>query len=243
MKFLLSISLIATAVIFNSCDSACCQDLSLSTLGVRGNQTPVPIIAGIPAEITCGTTVIADGRPSYDPDGQIVQYNWTIDNIDSSQLTSMSITLPCDNQAHKICLEVVDDKNASQEVCRFVTVVDQMVNINKSGRSVKEAACNLVPKITFEKVDSTHYEFHCNESSDNGTPLDKQTANECQWFITKTFTDGGVQHIPASKGSVKPIDIDPETFKAMDVTLSVQNAQCEKSMTERFFLPEKGLFN
>ena len=202
---------------------------------IKGNQTPVPIIIGVPVKVTCGETITADGRPSYDPDGQILQYNWSVDTLKNGQFDALSLTLPCDNQPHEICLEVTDNKNASQKVCQSVTVVEKKP-------PVKDTTCNIVPKITYEETDRLQYKFYCNQTTYNGTPIDQQTANECQWLAKKTFTDGTSQDIPTSKGSVKWINIDPTIFKSMDLTLIVKNDQCEKAITEHFILPKNSQY-
>ena len=232
MKFFLSVSLISAAVLFNACDSSCCQNVVLTkSVEIKGNQTPVPVITGVPVEVACGEKITADGTQSYDPDGQILQYSWTVDNLENGQFDAFSLTLPCDNQPHNICLKVTDNKNASQEVCQSVTVVE-----NKP--PVKETACDLVPKITFEKADEMQYKFYCNQSTYNGNPIDQQTSNKCQWLAKKTFTDGTSQDIHGLKGPVKWINIDPEIFKSMDLTLTVKNEQCEKTITEHYLLPQ-----
>ncbi|RUM65278.1 MAG: hypothetical protein DSZ05_06455 [Sulfurospirillum sp.] len=233
MKLLLNVVLITIVLFIAGCESSCCENVLLTqSVEIRGNQTPVPIIKGVPTSIVCGSTITADGRGSYDLDGSIVHHIWVIDGIRQNTSSSVSTTtLPCDNKVHKICLTVTDDKNASQKVC-------QQVRVNRQNALLSNP-CDLDPKVTFEKVNNTQkYNFSCKESTYNGQRIDDQTASECTWLATENFIDGNIVDFSETTGATKTIDIDLSTFQSLDLTLTVKNSECERTLTQHYILPE-----
>ena len=230
MKFILLGSALLAGLIFSGCNSECCQDVVLTkSVDLKGNKTPVPVITGLPSTVPCGTLITALGTESYDPDGSIEKYEWFLDNEKLSLIDSASTHIPCDGQPHKVCLIVTDNKNASQQVCQIITVDDE--------KPLPVDTCNMVPKITFEKADAKQYKFSCQESTYNDAPIDSDIAAECQWTATKTFQDGTINSHD-DHGPVKWVNVDPATFKALDLTLTVKKDDCEKTITEHYIIPQ-----
>ena len=231
MKNLLLGSALIASVLFSGCDSECCQDVLLTqSVSVKGNQTPVPVITGLPAEAPCGTALTALGTQSYDPDGTITSYLWKLDGVSLDSDESASAILPCDGQDHQVCLTVTDDKGLQQTTC-------QIVRINNDKPQPPVNSCDLQSKITYEKADEMQYKFYCTESTYNGERIDAATADTCEWTATKTFKDGSVD-THGQTGAVKWVNVDPDTFKALDLTLTIKKDDCEATITEHYLIPQ-----
>lgn len=225
------------AVVLSGCDSTCCQNVALvesapvkvEGKGVEANLSPIPVISGLQTQATCGTMLSANGTQSSDPDGTIVDYKWKLDGNPIDDTQNGNITLPCDNATHEVCLTVTDDKGASQSTCQKVQVVES--------KPVQPKGCNIVPKITYEKADSMQYKFYCTESTYDGEKIDADTVAECDWHAKKEFTNGDFEEHNYI-GPIKWVNVDPDTFKAMDLTLTVKKGDCEATITKHYFIPD-----
>jgi hypothetical protein len=232
--FLLGSSLLA-GLLWSGCNSACCQDVALvesapSPVGEKGNMTPIPVITGLPSKAPCGITLSASATDSSDPDGSIVKYSWKLDGVVLTGNENAVTTLPCDGKNHQVCLTVTDNKGASQTTCQTVTVD------NAKPEPKPADSCNIVPVITYEKADSLQYKFYCTDSTYNGKKIDEATAAECTWVAKKYFKNGDSDS-HGQTGPVKWINVDPDIFKAMDLTLTVKNDDCEATVTKHYFIP------
>ena len=223
-------SALLVSLLYTGCDSTCCQDVSLvqSVLTPKGNQTPVPIITGLPTSAPCDTELTADGSQSYDPDGEIVDYTWKLDGKTLTGNSTVIATLPCDGQDHQVCLSVTDNKGAKQTTCQTIQIDN--TKLQPTG------TCNIEPKITYVKADSLQYKFYCTESTYNGEKISTAIAATCEWKATKTFK-GGNQDIHGLTGPIKWVNVNPDIFKSMDLTLTVKAGDCEKSITEHYLIP------
>lgn len=233
MKRLLMSSVVLIGFLYSGCDSACCQDIPLVQTSVDqlGNLTPIPVITGLPAKAPCGTRLTASGTESSDPDGTIAAYHWTLDGNALNATQTAETTLPCDGKEHQVCLTVTDNGGASQTTC-------QTIQIDNTKPEPKPAdTCNIVPVITYEKADAMQYKFYCTQSTYNGEPIDAATAEACEWSAIKTFQNGD-SYIHGQTGPVKWINVDPEKFKALDLTLTVKNDDCEATVTKHYFIPD-----
>ncbi len=229
MKIIGAGLLAVTAFLVSGCDSECCQDVVLtkSVVNEKGNSTPVPIIKGLPATVPCGVTLTADGTASSDPDGEIVNYEWIIDKQKVSNIDTVTTTIPCDGQVHMVCLKVTDDKGATQQTCQMLTI--------EKDKPVREDICDLELVITPEKADSKQYKFYCTDSTYKGKKIDAATAATCEWHKIKTLLDGTTVKAD-STGAVKWVNVDPAKFKSLDLTLTVKNDECEKTITEHYII-------
>ncbi len=237
MKLILAVSALA-AIVLSGCESTCCQDVSLvesapvgvTEKGEKSNLTPIPVISGLPAKAPCGTSLNADASQSSDPDGKIVAYTWRLDNTLLTEEKTAAATLPCDGKPHEACLTVTDDKGASQTTCQSI-LVD-----NAKPEPKPADSCNIVPVITYEKADSLQYKFYCTDSTYNGEKIDAATEANCEWSAKKYFKDDSFS-VHDQTGPVKWINVDPDRFKAMDLTLTVKNDDCEATITKHYFIP------
>jgi hypothetical protein len=232
MRNLLFASAIVSSVLFiNGCDGECCQDVLLTqSIAVRGNQTPIPVITGLPTKSPCGTELTALATNSYDPDGTITSYIWKLDGTTLNGTESTSVLLPCDGKSHKVCLTVVDNEGAQQTTC-------QTLNIDNEKTEPPANNCDLKPKIIYEKADEMQYKFYCTESTYNGSKIDAETAATCQWSATKTFKDDSTDH-HGLIGPAKWVNVDPDIFKSLDLTLTVKKDDCEATITEHYLIPQ-----
>ena len=234
MKYLFIGSALLASLLFSGCDEGCCQDVALvdTALTPTGNQIPIPVITGLPAKAPCGTELTALATQSSDPDGTIVNYAWTLDGkaMNDSETGTLGATLPCDGKNHKVCLTVTDDKGASQTTCQTI-VVD-----NGTPEPKPADSCDIVPVITYEKADAMQYKFLCTESTYNGQKIDEATAATCEWSANKYFKNGD-NEIHGQTGPAKWVNVDPEIFRAMDLTLTVTKGDCRKSITKHYFIP------
>ncbi len=234
-KFILFSSAMAAALLLAGCDSSCCQDVVLTkSIKVKGNQTPIPVITGIPAKSECGIVLDGSGTQSSDPDGTIVAYKWTLDGAEVNAGDNVSATLPCDGQNHNICLTVTDDKGASQTTCQTIYVVKDQPQPQPQPQ---DKCDTLVPKITYEKADAMQYKFSCETSTYKGNAIDAATAAVCEWYAHKIFKDDTFED-HGTTGPVKWINVDPATFKALDLTLTVNTGECKKTITEHYIIPD-----
>ena len=236
-KFGLFSSALLAGLLLAGCDSSCCQDVVLTkSIKVAGNQTPIPVITGIPAKSACGIVLDGSGTKSSDPDGTIVSYQWTLDGIDVNAGDNVSATLPCDGKNHKICLTVTDDKGASQTTCQTIYVIQDQPQPQPQPQP-QDKCDTLDPKITFEKADAMQYKFSCETSTYKGNQIDAAIAAGCEWNAHKTFKDG-TSYDHGTTGPVKWINVDPATFKALDLTLTVNTGECKKTITEHYIIPD-----
>jgi len=241
MKIFLLGSVLAASILFSGCESACCQKVPLtqSVVDEKGNQTPIPVITDLPAKAECGIVLNGSGANSTDPDGEIVDYAWTLDNQPVTGENLVATTLPCDGKNHEVCLTVTDNKGASQTTCQTIFVVEPQPQPQPEPQPEPQSQdhCDqLIPKITYEKADAMQYKFHCTESTYNGVQIDLPTAATCEWNAHKTFQDN-TSYDHGTVGPVKWINVDPEKFKSLDLTLTVKKDGCEKTITEHYILP------
>jgi hypothetical protein len=231
MRNLLFASALVSSVLFiNGCDGECCQNVPLTqSVSVKGNQTPIPVITGLPTEAPCGTELTAYGTNSYDPDGTIASYIWKLDGTTLNGSESASAVLPCDGKTHQVCLTVVDNEGLQQTTC-------QTININNEKTQPPISSCDLQPKITYEKGHSLQYKFYCKDTIYDGEKIDPNKAI-CEWKVSKTLIDGTTK-VYQLTGPLQWINVDAKKYKALDITLSVKNDDCEASITEHYLLPK-----
>ncbi len=225
-------STLTASLFYSGCDSSCCQDVALvqSIVNENGNQTPVPVIVGLPATAPCGIELIADGKQSYDKDGTIVKYAWELDGTRIAADNATAATLPCDGQNHEVCLQVTDNMGASQMTCQTILVDNSL--------SQPMANCDINPEITYSSSHALEYEFSCTDSTYEGVKISASDAQSCVWRATETYTDGTTK-VTTQTGPVKLLTIDPETFQSMDLTLTVKAGDCEKSVTKHYLLSQE----
>ena len=143
--------------------------------------------------------------------------------------------MPCDDAEHILCLSVTDNKGAKAQTCQKIAVVkNQSPNIEIP---IDPDSCNIIPLITYEKADAQQYKFFCDETLYNNIPINPDATN-CKWTATKTFINDEEQESHDVEGPVKWVNVDPETFKALDLTLTVTNGDCENSITKHYVLPQ-----
>ncbi len=235
MKFFIFSFITVVLIMTTGCQDQCCQKDLKDSLIVKGNLTPVAEITGVPTQMTCGTSFTANGTTSSDRDGEITNYTWTLDDSSIGTDTIRTAVLPCDDAEHTLCLSVTDNKGAKAQTCQKIAVVkNESPNITVP---IDPDSCNLIPIVTYEKADAQQYKFFCAESLDHNKPIDPNTTN-CKWTATKTFLNGNEQETHNVKGPVKWINVNPETFKALDLTLTVTNADCVNSITKHYVLPQ-----
>lgn len=228
LKFV--IILLSTLVIFAGCENNCCDaKLSDTIIGEKGYKTPVPIISGVPVNATCDTQIIADGSKSYDEDGTIVDYIWTFDGEDLANENNTNITIPCTSTKHKLCLKVFDNQNLSQETC-------QIIDIRKNTSNIYVDTCNIVPIITYEKADLDQYKFYCKDSYYNNKKIDLNSSI-CKWSVAKYLVKNNDIIFHSDTTPIKWINVNPDKFSALDVTLTVKNDDCEKAITKHYIIP------
>ncbi|MCB0180751.1 MAG: PKD domain-containing protein, partial [Anaerolineae bacterium] len=101
------------------------------------NQAPQPVLNG-PYTVNEGSPLTIDGRNSYDPDGNIIRYEWDFDydgsnfNIDASTPT-VSIPFPDGPTTKVVALRVTDNNNASRIATANVTVQNVAPTANAGG--------------------------------------------------------------------------------------------------------------
>ncbi len=233
MKMFLFGSVLVAGLILSGCESACCQNVTISDTkkDLLGNLLPIPVITGLPTEAKCGTLLNASALQSEDKDGVIVSYDWTLDGTPIGSTSETQPVLPCNEETHTICLKVTDDQNASQQTCQSLKV-----NNEKEPEPIVDT-CKIEPVITYEKADSLQYKFFCEDSTYNGTKIDLATTT-CEWTATKKFIGSDEEDVHSAIEPVKWINVDPATFESMDLTLTVKNGDCQKSITKHYILAD-----
>lgn len=92
----------------------------------QDNQPPVAI-ANMPAEswVNVGETVILDASASYDPDGEIVKYEWNVDGLDGYDYTGKIIRISYERpMTYHLTLRVTDDDGASDTYKFTIYVIE-----------------------------------------------------------------------------------------------------------------------
>ncbi len=233
MRIFLFSSVMVCGLIFTGCESACCQNVTISDTkkDLLGNLLPIPVITGLPTEAKCGTLLNASALQSKDQDGVITAYEWTLDGESIGSQSQSQPTLPCNEEIHTVCLKVTDDKNASQQTC-------QSLKVNNEKEPEPPAhTCGIEPVITYEKADSMQYKFFCKDSTYNGEKIDLATTT-CEWTATKKFVGSDEKDVHSAITPVKWVNVDPNTFESMDLTLTVKNKECQKSVTKHYILAD-----
>ncbi len=234
MKLFVSVSVLTAIFLLSGCQEQCCQEELTTSISTRGNMTPIAQITGVPTKMSCGVSFKANGTTSIDQDGEIVAYFWTLDDAQIGTDTTKTTFLPCDDANHTLCLSVQDDKGAKATTCQNISVITKdSANINIP----IEKKCDITPIITYEKADAQQYKFFCAQSMYKGKPIDP-TKTECLWQATKTFTNSQEQDSHDVIGPLKWVNVNPDTFKALDLTLSVKNSDCEQTLTKHYILPQ-----
>jgi len=90
--------------------------------GFIENKAPIPIITGTNTGYE-GIPITLDGSKSYDPDGTIISYLWTIDNglEEEDSITTMVIN---DDYIGSLTLRVVDNDNTETETQTTITILN-----------------------------------------------------------------------------------------------------------------------
>lgn len=133
MKSLL-LSTILSALIFTGCSEGVCCEGNLDTLSntkIVGtvddpNKIPVPKINNLPQITSNCYQANANGASSYDPDGNITNYSWSVDNVEVSTLQNVEAILPCEKnqKIFNVCLSVTDNEDANGSTCQTVKIID-----------------------------------------------------------------------------------------------------------------------
>jgi len=249
MKLFFLGSIVVTSFLLIGCDGTCCQKGTLVTnsIDIRGNEMPIAEITGLPTEASCGTSLTANASSSSDNDGIITSYEWTLNGQALANTQSFNPVIACDNIAHAICLTVIDNEGAkSEQTCQKVTLKEEVIIPPVVTPLPNDGLKLPTSVITFEKSDANQYKFFCIDSHDNDNidtdGIDNTATNNivaCEWSVTKDFVDGGDQDIHAEVTPIKWINVDPVTFKAMDVTLKVTDDDGQtNTITKHYFLPD-----
>ncbi|MDM8566251.1 PKD domain-containing protein [Candidatus Halobeggiatoa sp. HSG11] len=92
------------------------------------NEPPVALFTASPLDGFAPLTVNLDASKSYDEDGEIVEYSWTVDG-DSVTPTDNEIVIS-EVGGHKITLTVTDDDGATAKKSKTVEVSDKPIEKN-----------------------------------------------------------------------------------------------------------------
>ncbi len=235
MKLFVSVSVMSALFLLSGCQEQCCKKDLTTSISARGNLTPIAKITGVPTKMGCGISFNANGTTSIDKDGKIVAYYWTLDDVQIDADTAKTTTvLPCDDATHKLCLKVQDNEGAYATTCQNISVITEnsaYINIPVDPK------CNITPVITYEKADAQQYKFSCAKSLYQGKEIDPNKT-QCLWQATKTYTNSQEQYSHDVIGPIKWVNVNPDTFKALDLTLSVKNDNCEQTITKHYLLPQ-----
>jgi hypothetical protein len=115
-KVVLTGSIVLGAALFSiGCggDSSCCEP----------TKPPTAIIGGFPSSGVLGANehrLTINGTQSKD-DGNIVAYEWTVDDVFASKEQSPTLDLGNPGR-HKVCLKVTDNDNLTHMTCEYITV-------------------------------------------------------------------------------------------------------------------------
>ena len=182
------------------------------------NKAPVAVIEGLPAECTVGEQVVADGTTSYDLDGNVTAYAWSLDNNNSfSSVPKPQIA--CDAEgSKKICLQVTDNEGMqSLQTCKELLVKAPVVKlippvakiqvkINEDD-SVRSFTADCAGSYDPDTVDSDH------------NPQNDGKVLSAIFTVQKTYTNGYTED-PHSGSCPKWISI-PDDMASVKITLTV----------------------
>jgi len=84
-------------------------------LSLPANQPPVAQIRAVPGTAVVGGDVTFLGVTSYDPDGEIVGYQWDLGGVETSRQRTTSVAFPSAG-TYRIALTVTDSRGATATV-------------------------------------------------------------------------------------------------------------------------------
>ena len=165
----------------------------------RQNQAPNAQFSVSPQQPEVGQTVTLDARASSDPDGQIQQYDWDIDN-DGRTDASGPVVQTSFNQPglFQVRLTVTDDRGATDSVTRSISV--QQRNQAPIARfSISPTDPQVGQPVTFDgrnssdpdgQIASYAWDFDGDGRIDASDPVVQRSFNQAASFtVTLTVTD------------------------------------------------------
>ncbi len=135
------------------------RNVTVDVIKVR----PEARISGlIDGTVLFGDILEIDSVESSDVDGNVIKYQWSLDDINISIEQNPTIALPTEEGTHTLCLEVTDNDNlTSTQVCKTFTIppVDQepmavMSGLNVDGKLIKTKCPVIVSGINSIANDS-----------------------------------------------------------------------------------------
>ena len=102
---------------------------------VMYNQLPVPVIEG-PSLVIINTIVSYNARGSYDPDGRIVDYRWTLPDNGTEEMVTIARKF-LNTGTYNISLTVTDEDGGRAVSHLLIEVIGEDVAGNKSKESIR----------------------------------------------------------------------------------------------------------
>ncbi len=229
MKSIFLLAFTSCVFIFTGCgQNSCCGQNLVQTKDVTGdqidkiNKTPIAIITDLPINSTDCSSAKVSSNSSYDIDGDIKEYIWSVDGVVVSNEKNPEYILPCtdDKSSYEVCLTVIDNNNASSnKTC-------QIVKITEPTRSKEPTSpTHVIPTIeipTPYKDGNDHVFDICNQT------FDGHIVSSYLWQVTKHFKDGATTTHTGSSCQ-KRIYANVKEFESVDVTLTISYTDGDSS--------------
>ncbi len=200
-------------------EGACCtqgalvQSKEVASFSDETNKTPVANISDLPISTQDCRNVTANSDLSYDLDGTIESYIWSVDGVNVTHEKNPDSILPCENSKteYQVCLTVIDDKGASSnKTCQAVKIVQKSdpTPINR---------IHIKPSIEIPTPyrDGDYHVFDICEQT-----FDRHEVVSYHWQVTKHFKDGATA-THTNDTCQKRIYAKVKEFESVDVTLSI----------------------
>jgi hypothetical protein len=176
------------------------------------NEAPIAIITNMPTSVYRCREVSASASTSYDTDGNISNYVWSVLDQNISNDENFNEVLSCeDNQTNiEVCLNVIDNNGTiSIPTCQVVKIVDDEVD---------DKIVNEFSLPTFEipepiRVENQHIFDICDQSFD-GFEIESY-----YWQVTKHYKDGS--SATHTNDTCKKYIYAYQDFEKLDVTLTL----------------------
>jgi uncharacterized protein YhjY with autotransporter beta-barrel domain len=199
-------------------DAAGATDTGTVTVSVvRGNVPPTAVIAGgnrtVPdTDGQAGEAVLVDGSASFDPDGSVVFYEWSVNGDIDPEAISASETFQLADGVSTISLRVYDNNEAVSSLATVTITVSANVPpvavIAGGNRTVADSDQRPGEAVTFDGSGSSDangaiagYQWSVNGQPVPGTPGASPTLNLDDGTSTVSLIvtdDAGAQSAPAS---------------------------------------------
>lgn len=181
----------------------CCTDPN--TMGIVDGKTPVAVIEFSENPTVQDTSIVFDGSSSYDPDGSIVAYSWTMEIFSDPQLTtsiqsSQSMgTLSSGTFTagtigyHEFRLVVTDGTSVKSTPARSILIVEDpgmeafIASAGSGGLFYTDDAAQTVSAKNGSLTNTAAYDI-VQDPATFGLPL----ANRTLWRAALPDTSGGV---------------------------------------------------